>query len=91
MPKLAVDRQIEESKVSAPTHHLQANTDRPDLFEFEWDFWLPACPYPRFAMVGVKAIVPWRLLCWELAFCNTSKVTVIDPLSPLANGRYRAL
>ena len=37
-PKLAADRQIEKSKISAPARHLQADTDRPDLFELERRF-----------------------------------------------------
>jgi hypothetical protein len=36
--KLAVDCQIEKSKFPAPVRHLQAHTDRPDLFELKWGF-----------------------------------------------------
>jgi hypothetical protein len=37
-PKLAVDCQVEHSKIAAPTRDLQAHTDRPSLFQLEWRF-----------------------------------------------------
>jgi hypothetical protein len=37
--KLAVDRQIEKSKISAPARNLQAHTDRPDLLSLNAVFW----------------------------------------------------
>ena len=33
--KLAVDTQVEEREISHPPFHLQANTQRPDVFHFE--------------------------------------------------------
>jgi hypothetical protein len=36
--KFAVDCQIEKSKLPASPRHLQAHTDRPDLFELKWGF-----------------------------------------------------
>jgi hypothetical protein len=34
--QLAVDRQIEQSKISAPSGDLQTYADCPNLFELEW-------------------------------------------------------
>ena len=46
--KLAIDSQIEEGELAHPAFHLQANTEGPDVLEFEWSF-----------LTHDLALVPW--------------------------------
>ena len=53
-PKIAVDRQVEQSKIGAPPRYLQPHTDRPNLLEFKWRFLADELAFvPRFASSGL--------------------------------------
>ena len=53
-PEFAVDSQVEECKLAHPVLHLEADSERPDILDFERCFLADDLALvPRFAMNGV--------------------------------------